>query len=63
MPIDLCRPVEICNLSWTGAKIFSCADYVNNNPSGFVNAYFDFTSVRVYSLAQGVTTQGLVIAY
>jgi hypothetical protein len=24
------------------------ADYVRNNPSEFVNAYFDFTSMRVY---------------
>ncbi|KAI5114680.1 hypothetical protein M0805_001573, partial [Coniferiporia weirii] len=25
-----------------------CVDYVNNNPSAFVNAYFDFAGVRVY---------------
>ena len=27
----------------------SYLDYVNNNPSGFVNAYFDFASIRIYS--------------
>jgi len=27
----------------------TCVDYVNNNPSGFVDAYFDFASIKVYS--------------
>ncbi|KAF8193714.1 laminarinase [Pholiota molesta] len=26
----------------------ACVDYVNNNPSAFTNAYFDFAAVRVY---------------
>ncbi|KAF6756895.1 glycoside hydrolase family 16 protein [Ephemerocybe angulata] len=26
----------------------SCVDYVNNNPSGFRDAYFDFAAMRVY---------------
>lgn len=26
----------------------TCVDYVNKNPSSFVNAYFDFASLRVY---------------
>jgi len=26
----------------------SCVDYVNNNPSAFKNAYFDFAGLRVY---------------
>lgn len=28
---------------------FFCADYVNNNPAAFVNAYFDFASINIYS--------------
>ncbi|KAF9035192.1 endo-1,3(4)-beta-glucanase [Panaeolus papilionaceus] len=27
----------------------SCVDYVNNNPSAFQNAYFNFASIRVYT--------------
>ncbi|KAF9469590.1 laminarinase [Collybia nuda] len=27
----------------------TCVDYVNRNPSGFVNAFFDIASLRVYS--------------
>ncbi|KAF8227851.1 endo-1,3(4)-beta-glucanase [Tricholoma matsutake] len=27
----------------------TCVDYVNNNPSSFANAYFDFASLTVYS--------------
>ncbi|KAG6835745.1 hypothetical protein H0H93_015046 [Arthromyces matolae] len=27
----------------------TCVDYVNNNPSAFVNAYFDFASLMVYT--------------
>lgn len=27
----------------------SCVDYVNNNPSAFNNAYFDFAAIRVYT--------------
>ncbi|KAL5510983.1 hypothetical protein ACEPAG_3702 [Sanghuangporus baumii] len=27
----------------------SCVDYVNNNPSAFVDAYFQFNSLRVYT--------------
>ncbi|KAF8057410.1 endo-beta-glucanase [Lyophyllum atratum] len=27
----------------------TCVDYVNNNPSAFSNAYFDFASLKVYS--------------
>jgi hypothetical protein len=30
-------------------KINSYSDYVNNNPSGYLDAYFDFASIRVYS--------------
>ncbi|KAF9475568.1 endo-1,3(4)-beta-glucanase [Pholiota conissans] len=26
----------------------ACVDYVNNNPSAFTNAYFDFASIHVY---------------
>ncbi|TFK51707.1 endo-beta-glucanase [Heliocybe sulcata] len=26
----------------------TCTDYVNNNPSAFANAYFDFAGIRVY---------------
>lgn len=26
----------------------TCVDYVNNNPSAFANAYFDFASINVY---------------
>ncbi|KAL0957894.1 hypothetical protein HGRIS_000075 [Hohenbuehelia grisea] len=27
----------------------SCTDYVNNNPSAFTNAYFNFAAIRVYT--------------
>ncbi|KAG6917639.1 hypothetical protein DXG01_001746 [Tephrocybe rancida] len=27
----------------------TCVDYVNNNPSAFTNAYFDFASLKVYT--------------
>jgi len=27
----------------------TCTDYVNNNPSAFTNAYFDFAAIRVYT--------------
>ncbi|KAF8636312.1 hypothetical protein AX17_003632 [Amanita inopinata Kibby_2008] len=26
----------------------TCVDYVNNNPSAFVNAYFEFASIKIY---------------
>jgi len=39
---------------WAGAVYpascpSTCDDFVNNNPSQFVNAYFDLASLRVYS--------------
>ncbi|KNZ74687.1 putative glycosidase C21B10.07 [Termitomyces sp. J132] len=40
---------------WAGSVYASsgcpstCVDYVNNNPSAFVNAYFDFASLLVYT--------------
>ncbi|GLB43086.1 putative glycoside hydrolase family 16 protein [Lyophyllum shimeji] len=40
---------------WAGAVYGSsgcpstCVDYVNNNPSAFANAYFEFASLNVYS--------------
>ncbi|KAF8901352.1 glycoside hydrolase family 16 protein [Gymnopilus junonius] len=40
---------------WAGGDAYSaagcpstCTDYVNDNPSAFVNAYFDFAAVRIY---------------
>ncbi|EPQ56434.1 laminarinase [Gloeophyllum trabeum ATCC 11539] len=40
---------------WAGAVYSSdgcpgtCVDYVNNNPSAFANAYFDFAGIRIYT--------------
>lgn len=41
-----------CNLSnwWLpSAEKSMCLDYVNNNPSAFREAYFDFAALRIYS--------------
>ncbi|KAG8835534.1 hypothetical protein FRC17_002763 [Serendipita sp. 399] len=41
---------------WAGAVYSTsgcpstCIDYVNNNPSAFVNAYWDITAIRMYGL-------------
>ncbi|KAF9445875.1 glycoside hydrolase family 16 protein [Macrolepiota fuliginosa MF-IS2] len=39
----------------------TCVDFVNNNPSAFANAYFDFSSIRVYRYAfrSTIITEGL----
>lgn len=50
MALDVLEIVSVSDYST--AKVYSyahcVADYVNNNPSAFSNAYWQFNSVRVY---------------
>ncbi|EDR02394.1 glycoside hydrolase family 16 protein [Laccaria bicolor S238N-H82] len=50
---------------WAGATYgqtscpSTCVGYVNNNPSAFTDAYFDFASLRVYGATVPLTKRGV----
>jgi len=52
-PNNIIINLTLCG-DWAGATYASdgcpgtCVDYVNRNPKGFVDAYWEFESVRVY---------------
>ncbi|RDX44811.1 laminarinase [Lentinus brumalis] len=52
-PMNIIINLTLCG-DWAGAVFNAdgcpgdCVSYVNNNPSAFSNAYFDFASVKVY---------------
>ncbi|TFK46261.1 2 beta-glucanase [Heliocybe sulcata] len=52
-PMSVIINLTFCG-DWAGAAYSnsgcpgSCVDYVNNNPSAFADAYFDFASMRIY---------------
>ncbi|KAH8822653.1 laminarinase [Flagelloscypha sp. PMI_526] len=53
-PNNIIINLTLCG-DWAGATFNgdgcsgTCVDYVNNNPSAFTNAYFDFASINIYT--------------